>query len=211
MSQLFVSHSAGDDDIVAFFSKVAAGTRVRLVFEEFERLTSGEVNAQKIQAEIQESAAVFLLLGPHVQSIPHTRDWVVWESGVAHNKDVWVFERARDYGQIQVVTPVIRHYVLYETDDAWFPYIRRVIESYDDSHVLGTAVLSAGVGALFGRGSGAVAGALAGLALAASSKNRPSGLEVCCGKCRSWYHAYLPQRARYFRCPVCNSLLSLEA
>src|SRR6266702_4443638 len=109
MAQIFVSHSERDRSFVDFFSRVAARTKVRFVFEELEKLIAGSVSAAKIRADIESSNAVFLLLSRHVQEIPHTRDWVVWESGVGHNKDIWVFEPYSDQGRISVVTPFLRH------------------------------------------------------------------------------------------------------
>jgi hypothetical protein len=37
MAQIFVSHSKDDKDLVDFFSKAVKGTKVKAVFEEFEK------------------------------------------------------------------------------------------------------------------------------------------------------------------------------
>ena len=43
MAQIFVSHSAKDAELVGFLAKAGAGTKVRLVFEEFEGELGGEL------------------------------------------------------------------------------------------------------------------------------------------------------------------------
>src|SRR5712692_8115121 len=177
MADIFVSHSSHDLQEVDFFSRVAAGTNVRLIVEEFEKIVSGVVNAVTIQNHIRFAKAVFLLLSPNVHGLPHTRDWVLWESGVAANKDVWVFERYRDQGKVSVIVPFVRHYVVFEPSDACFRYFKQIIESYNDSHVLGTLLVTTGIGALIGRGGGAAAGVAAGLMMADRSNTRPAGLQ----------------------------------
>ncbi len=208
MAQIFISHSARDTDLIDFFARLGARTQVRLVFEELEKIIAGGVGSEQIRREIAASNAVFVLLSRHVQSIPHTRDWVVWESGVASNKDIWVFERASDYGAVSVVTPFLRHYVVFEPNDAYFTYLATVLESYDDSHVIPTMVATGGLGALFG-GGGAVIGAIAGVFMANKSGSRPRGLQLSCGGCSSSYGAHLPLGTTKFRCPVCNIVLML--
>ena len=210
MAQIFVSHSARDTALVDFFSRIGARSKVQFVFEEIEKLVTGSVNASKIRADIEASTAVFLLLSKHVQSIPHTRDWIVWESGVSHNKDIWVFENLSDHGQISVLIPFLRHYVLFQPIDLHFSYINQVVSSYDDSGVLPAMAVAGGLGAAFG-GSGALVGALAGAVLAHPARSRPMGLQITCQLCKSSYAIHLPQGVAIFRCPVCNRFLQLAA
>jgi hypothetical protein len=148
-----------------------------------------------------------------VQNVPHTRDWVVWETGVAKNRDIWIFEPYSQFGGIFIVTPYLRHYVIFDTNDAWFGYIRRIIESYDDSHVLPTLLLTGGIGALLAekdKAGGAVLGAIAGLAISNKSKERPPGIGVTCSNCSSSYNIHIPQGWNTFRCPVCNKFLRVR-
>ena len=73
MAQIFISHSKHDRELVDFVSRIAAGTKVRLIFEEFERLVSGEVTAEKIRHDILQSNALFVLVSRHVHSLPHNQ------------------------------------------------------------------------------------------------------------------------------------------
>lgn len=212
MAEIFVSHSGKDKDLRDFFSNAFAGTKVRAIFEEFEKIIRGNVSTAHIASDIENSKAVFVILSQNVQGIPHTRDWVVWETGVAKNKDIWIFEPFTQFGQISVVTPFLRHYVIFDTIDPWLVYIRRIIESYDDSHVLPTLLLTGGLGALLAehdKTGGAALGALAGLVLSDKSKERATGIGVTCYKCSSLYNIHIPQGTNQFRCPVCNSFLQL--
>ncbi len=211
MAQIFVSHSAKDRDLVNFFAKAGATTKVKLVFEELEKLIADSVNTTKIQQDIQFSNAAFILLSGNVERTPYTRDWVVWESGVASsgNKDIWVFEQQVEQGQISVVTPHLRHYVVLAQNDNFLAYIMKVIESYDDSNVLAAAAAGAGAGALMGGPGGAVIGAVGGAILSNKASQRPVGQTILCGKCRSSFQMHHPQGMNMFRCPVCNTWLRL--
>ncbi|MBT9143897.1 MAG: hypothetical protein DDT29_02311 [Dehalococcoidia bacterium] len=213
MAQIFVSHSGEDVDLKNFFSNAFAGTKVKGIFEEFEKIPTGRVTSEQIVKDIGNSKAVFVILGPNVQDIPYTRDWVVWETGVAKNKDIWVFEPYSQFGRISVVTPYLKHYVIFDTNDAWLGYIRGIIESYDDSHVLPTLLVTGGIGALLAEKDkigGAALGTLAGLVISDKLKERPTGIGVVCSNCSSSYNIHIPQGVNTFRCPVCNKHLKIE-
>ncbi len=224
MAQIFVSHSSRDRDLRDFFSNAFAGTKVKAVFEEFEKFPIGKtdkITVSKVSADIESSNAVFVILSQNVQNIPHTRDWVIWETGVAKNKDIWVFEPYQQLGKISVVIPYLRHYVMFGTTNYWLGYIRRIIESYDDSHTLSTVLLTSLTGAMIGAALGkkdkaggaalgGIGGVIAGLANADKSKERPIGLKTLCVKCHSTYNIHIPQRRNIFRCPACNNLLKIK-
>jgi len=214
MAQIFVSHSQKDKDLVSFFSSAFAGTNVRAIFEEFEKIIKDKdkVTSKHIIKDIESSKAVFVILSQNVQDIPHTRDWVIWETGVAKNRDIWVFEPYSQFGKISIVIPYLRHYVIFNTSDDWLRYIRRIIESYDDSHVLPTLLATGGIGAALveDKMGGAVLGALAGLAISDKSKERPTGVGVICSNCLSSYNIHIPKNMNIFRCPVCNKYLKLD-
>lgn len=132
-----------------------------------------------------------------------------------------MFEPISQLGRISVVTPYLRHYVIFDTSDDWLGYIRRIIESYDDSHVLptvsATTLTGAAVGAALGEkdkiGSAVLGGALGGLAglvISDKSKERPTGIGVICSNCSSSYNIHIPQGINIFRCPVCNTYLEIR-
>lgn len=94
MAQIFISHSSKAKNLVSFLSDAFSGTKVKAVYEEFEKIMSGDISEEKIRNDIKESNAVFVLLSEEVEKLKHTRDWVVWEAGIAkeNNRDIWVFE-----------------------------------------------------------------------------------------------------------------------
>ena len=149
-----------------------------------------------------------------MENIPHTRDWIVWETGVAKNRDIWVFEPYSQLGSISVVIPYLKHYVIFDVNnDAWLGYMRKIIESYDDSHILPTVLLTGGLGALLAekdKTEGAIWGTLAGLVLCDKTRNMPMGIGVNCVNCNSSYNLHIPQGVNIFRCPVCNQYLKIN-
>lgn len=221
LAQIFVSHSQKDKELKSFFSEAFATTNVKAIYEEFEQILKGKVTAEQISRDIENSRAIFVVLSQNVQNIPHTRDWVVWEAGVGKNRDIWVFEHYQDVGKISVVTPYLRHYVIFGTSDSWAGYLRKIIKSYDDSNTLGTVLVTGGLGAVVGSALsedkeagavfGGIGGAILGAAIADKSKIRPVGQRIQCANCTSTYSAHLPQGTQKIRCPVCNKFLEIEA
>lgn len=175
-------------------------------FEEFEKEVPTGVSADKIARDIQASNAVFVLLSETVENLPHTRDWINWECGVAVQKEIWVFEPFGSLGKIRVVVPRFNHYAVFNRDEEWRTYLRSVIDSYDDSHVLPTLAATTGSGALLGEGVGAGIGLGVGLlALILQSKGKPPlGVPITCCKCRANYRIH---RYGRFRCAVCSTSL----
>lgn len=212
MAQIFISHSARDRELVAFFERAAATTNTRLVLEELESLKWGNpANQARIANNISQSNAAFVLLSANVNDIPHTRDWVAWEAGQASakNKDIWVFEPDEHRGRVKVAIPQLRHYVVSVGSDLFLRYLMKIVESYDDSGVPAAALIFGGFGAAVGGGPGAALGAYGGYQLADKSAMRPTGISLSCPKCRSTYSVHLPRGVLAYRCPVCNSGLRL--
>jgi len=212
MAQIFISHSKKDEDIIGLFLRAFAGTKVKPLLEEFEAEPPTGVNATKIKQDIDTSNAVFVLLSTHVESLRHTRDWINWECGVARNKPIWVFEPASTLGKVSVAVPSFSHYALFDVSEDWREYLRRIIDSLDDSHVLPTLSATASAGALLhetDRGTGAVVGAGLGLlGLVLYGMARPAfGVPIQCFKCHANYRIH---RYGLSRCAVCNTALLIQ-
>jgi hypothetical protein len=213
VAQIFVSHSAKDIKQKNFINQAFASTKVEAKYEEIEAIISGKRTAAQIKADIAQSNAIFVVLGPNVETLSHTRDWVTWESGnaAAFNRDVWVLEAFEDFPKLSVVIPHLRHYVCFDYNDPWLAYLRQIVSSYDDSHVLKVGAAGAGIGAMIGGEGGAAAGAviggLAGMILSTmtTANTRPPGFSITCLTCQSVYSIHVGAPA--FRCPVCNARL----
>lgn len=221
MAQIFVSHSQKDKELKSFFSEAFATANVKAIYEEFEKILRGNVTSEQVSRDIENSRAVFVILSQNVQDLPHTRDWVIWETGVGKNRDIWVFEHYQDVGKISVITPYLRHYVIFDTNESWAGYIRTIIESYDDSNTLGTVLMTGGLGAAIGAALlednrevgavlGGIGGAMVGAAISDKSGTRPLGIRIQCAKCVSTYSVHLPVGTKRIRCPVCNENLGIE-
>jgi hypothetical protein len=207
VAQIFISHSARDEEIKNFFNKGFATSAVNAKYEEIEQLYKGTITTEQIQQDITASNAVFVLLSGTVDSLDHTRDWVGYEVGFAkgadsgRNRDVWVFEHIDEAGQLTKVIPNFDHYVVYDTSDIALVYIKGIIDSYDDGRVLKNVAVGTGLGAAFG-----VPWAGAGISLLYSTltTGRPPGVETICG-CLLKYRLHLPEQMTQLRCPKCRS------
>lgn len=212
MAHIFISHSQHDKDTIHFFLEAFAGTKVKPHLEELESPPPAGIGAGKIASDIQTANAVFVLLSETVESLNHTRDWIAWECGTAMNKDVWVFESPSRIGKSSVVVPRVTHYAVFEHTAEWRNYLREIIASYDDSHVIPTLSAATSGGALLNakdRATGAAIGLAFGVgALALHSILKPQlGVAIRCENCQSNYQIHLKG---HFRCPVCNERLMLN-
>lgn len=133
-----------------------------------------------------------------------------WETGVAAHRDVWVLEQRSDAGLVEIVTPALKHLIRFDPTDAWFPYFRSIIISYDDSHVLPAMVAGGSIGGAIRKGDGAVIGAGIALVVATLLSQQPKGVPIACNNCSSRYAVHLPIGEPNFRCPVCNRILVLQ-
>lgn len=133
MAKIFISHSKQDKGIKDFFLEAFAGTNVKPHLEELEKPVPSGVTAVKIEKDIFQSNALFVLLSTNIGELKHTRDWITWECGRASNKHVWVFEPAETIGTIDVVIPKIDHYVVYEQNEVWREEIRSLVDGLDDA------------------------------------------------------------------------------
>jgi hypothetical protein len=209
MAQIFISHSARDQNLKNFFNQAFATSSVEAIYEEIEQLVTQAVTTEKVERDITQSSAVFVLLSQTVESLSHTRDWVGFEVGYAKgasgsggNKDVWVFENIDDGGQLRMMLPSFDHYVVYHTSDAVLPYLKQIVESYDDNRVLKNAALATGGGYLLGFPWIGIPVLL----YSALVTGRPPGVEVICQnqRCLLKYKIHLPQFLPSYRCAKCN-------
>jgi hypothetical protein len=211
MAQIFISHSAKDLSIIEFINRAFASTKVEAKYEEIEAILSGQRTAQQIKADIGKSNAVFILLGENVEKLAHTQNWVLWESGVAGaaNKNIWVFESCGDQGKLSVVIPHLDHHVCFGYTGPWLAYIRAIISSYDDSHVLPalTTGIAGGI-ASDNPVAGLIIGGVTWLLLAGNKQITPPGLPIICLCCNSFYRVHREQNV--MRCPVCNTYIQVQ-
>ena len=203
-----------------FFSSVFGRTNVRAVFMEYETVSARPW--PQIQSEIVNSAAVFVLLGPHVEELHHTLAWIGSEAtyAAAIGREVWVFEHEDFLCQVPILATV--HYMVYRFDDAFENYIGSAVDSYDDVPVL-TATLA---GALHGlsltanipqpgaQAGGALVGAIMARDQAAQNRIRPMGTPAECpySDCKHVFYCHNDfSKGLNLPCPVCRRPISFPA
>ena len=83
------------------------------IWQEYEDPLPNSPIDQQIEQKIMTSSALFVLLSDTIEMLPFTREWIVWESGKADQKDIWVFEPYESLQRINVVISRFHHYVRY--------------------------------------------------------------------------------------------------
>jgi len=205
MASIFLSHSKRDEGSVSLLSKAAAGTRVELYRAEFETQIGIDADAEELEREIDNSKALFIALSSHVQNTLHTRDWVLWETGCAKGKDIWVFENAATRPS-SVAIPKFSHYVLYYDTIEWIQYITRIIDSYRWLETVPAMASGAAIGLAWGPG-GSLVGSAAGWVASIPSRSRPIGTKYKCPGCSRDVAIHFTQGTPLTRCPTCNTVI----
>ena len=207
MAQIFVSHSKEDKDIRLFFGDIFGKTRVEDRFIEYEKYQPPAWNY--IQQEIAKSVALFVLLGQNVQRLAHTQVWIGSETGaVPSGKEVWVFEHLQQICDVPI--PNVHHYMLYNYDMAFHDYIRAIVQSYDDSPTLPSALGGGAIGAAIGGPPGAIIGALVLASITSPSRNRPGGEIIRCPNLNCQHVFRLHTKVSVLPCPVCRQRMSVN-
>jgi hypothetical protein len=207
VARIFISHSRQDEDSISLFLRAFQASGVNGVYREFENPVPIGVIAEIIGQDIEFSSAVFVLLSETVETLPFTRDWVLYECGAAgvKKKPVWVFEPYESFGEITVTIPRFEHYVRFKTDkvnrETWRKYIQTIAASYNDNPLFAKAGLTI-LGGMVGGVWVALGGLLLGSILAPSVE-RPAGYATSCPNCRRQFVVHLPNSWDAFRCPAC--------
>jgi hypothetical protein len=213
MAQIFVSHSAKDASLKNFINQAFATTKVEAKYEEIEAILEGRRTAPQIAADITRSNAVFVLLGENVEQFRHTQQWMTWESGVGaqSNKEIWVFEAFPDREKLSTLIPHLHHHVCFDYTDPWLAYLRAIVNSFDDSHVLPaiSAAIAGGVAAE-NPAAGLLVGGITWLLLAGNKQAPTQGYPIRCLNCNSVYRIHREPAWNLMRCPVCNIQLQLQ-
>lgn len=204
MAQIFISHSQRDEDIKNLFLRAFRGSGVTDLYREYEDAPPTGVKAEDITRDIEFSSAVFVLLSETVESLPHTRDWILFECGVAaaKQKPVWVFEPYSSFGRITIAIPRFDQYVRFNDNDIWRQYIHQIAASHNDNPMLARIGLAMLGGWLFGWAA-AIGVFLVSQAVFKSAE-RPVGYSTSCPTCGRMFVAHLPYESDAFRCPNCR-------
>ena len=208
MATIFISHSKKDKDLVVSVKKILENIGHTPIIEEFIPQEKQQVIPyEEIRSNVNNSSFVFLFLTDSIVETEYTKNWVIYEVGVASNASirVFVFER--------IGTPI--HYPIpYFTDFALFNPDRTddMLEIQKLAKNLGkirrellTAGAGAAVGSLFGP-LGLVLGAIGGYVFGPKQEKPP---RVTCPHCNVTFN-YYSLRIKDFDCPSCRKKILLR-
>lgn len=208
MATIFISHSKKDEELVLSIKKILENIGHTPIIEEFiPKEKQQEIPYEEIRSNVNKSSFVFLFLTDSVVETEYTKNWVIYEVGVASNdsKRVFVFERLGT--PIQYPIPYVTDYTLFNpnrTDD--------MLEVQRLSKNLGKFrkdLLTAGAGALVGSifgPIGFVLGAIGGYVLGPKQEQSP---KVKCPHCNVSFNYYSVQ-IKEFDCPCCRKKIDLR-
>lgn len=211
MGKIFISHSQKDNESINLFNTVFAASKVEAIYEEIHALLGFYISSDKIKSDIQSSSAFFLLHDNLIESLPHTRDWITSECGIANglNKDIWVFEKYNQVHINELVVPQLDHLVVYDPKNLkWLEYISKIINKYIPTNDVAVPLAATALGAAVSENGiiGGTIGAIVGLGLQSmlnSNNSTNLGEYFQCQRCLSTYSIHVPIGLQ-FRCPVCS-------
>jgi len=165
---------------------------------------------EEIRKNVELSDAVFLFLTDELVRTEYTKNWVLYEVGLASKKriPVYVFERLGV--PIQYPIPYVTDYMLF--DPAGLEDILNIQKLAKEIGQIPTNLFTAGLGALLGAPFGPLGIALGGLGGFVLGPKRgppiPRVRTQCC-YCKTPYNYWSPNIVS-FNCPTCRKPLELR-
>ena len=206
MATIFISHSKKDKDLVLATKKMLENMRHTPIIEEFIPTEKQKtIPSEEIRSNVEKSDFLFLFLTDSVVATPFTRNWVIYEVGLASasSKKVFVFERMGT--PVEFPIPYLTDYALfnpYNTED-----ILALQSLTKDLGKFRRDLLTAGggaaIGSMFGP-AGIVIGGVLGY-LAGPKQTKPP--VVKCGHCNVAFNYY--SKHREFSCPSCRTNIDM--
>lgn len=114
-NQIFFAHSKDDRELLDELAIPFAHTDISQFQAGFEDIE--EPVSESIKEQIQNSRALFVILGENAQEKQHTKIWIAWEVGIAiqNQIDVWVLNDIN--WPIRMPIPSITDYLLWDRED----------------------------------------------------------------------------------------------
>ncbi|EGG41850.1 Hypothetical protein Nlim_1293 [Candidatus Nitrosarchaeum limnium SFB1] len=160
---------------------------------------------EEIRNKVELSDYVFLFLTDNVVKTEYTKNWVIYEDGVASakNKKIFVFERQGT--SIPYPIPYVTSYALFDlnstTDMLEIQSLSKSIGKFRKD--LATGAAGAAVGSVFGP-VGMILGAIAGYMIGPKPKKQA---HPKCNICNVSFDYYSPH-IKEFNCPCCRNPMS---
>jgi len=159
---------------------------------------------EEIRKNIQLSNAVFLFLTDEIIRTDHTRNWVIYEVGLASDRKIPLFVFERKGFPLPYPIPYVTDFMLFDPesiDDLL--NIQKLAKGMGKIH---PNLITAGFGALLGAAFGPFGLALGGLGgLIFGPKRVPPipGIQIRCNYCNAVMNYWSPN-IESFNCPICR-------
>lgn len=215
MATIFISHSRRDASLVANVNEILINVGHTPIIEEFIPETEKQpIPHDEISKNVSISDAVFLFLTDNVLATEYTRNWVIFEVGLARQalKRVFVFERQGV--PIPYPIPYVTDYMIFDPHSIQdLLSIQKIAKELVGK--IPAAWIGSGVGLLLGAvfgPFGAALGALAGGALGHSAdiqtEARIPVFECPHENCHLRFR-YYSSNIVSFKCPTCRQLITI--
>lgn len=216
LANIFISHSRKDASLITSVHQFLVNVGHTPIIEEFlpesEKLS---IPHDEIQKNVYVSDAVFLFLTDNVLATEYTRNWVVFEVGLARqaSKRVFVFERQGV--PIPYPIPYVTDYMIFDpqsiSDLLTIQTIAKELVGKIPAGLKG-----AGVGALLGAAFGplglaigAITGGLLGHSADVQAEAKIPFVECKNQNCRVRFRYYSPNVSA-FDCPTCRKQMVIS-
>jgi hypothetical protein len=215
LANIFISHSRKDASLIASVHQFLANVGHTPIIEEFipesEKLP---IPHDEIQRNVSVSDAIFLFLTDNVLATDYTRNWVVFEVGLARqaSKRVFVFER---HGvPIPYPIPYVTDYMIFDPQSiSDLLAIQTIAKELVGK--IPAALIGAGAGAFLGAAFGplgfaigAITLGLAGHGADVQAEARIPVVECPYENCHVRFRYYSPN-VTSFNCPTCRQRIAL--
>ncbi len=210
MRQILIVHSSTDMRFESFFSKILSTVVVKTLWETYEALLVEPAAKEKIQKEILDSDAIFIVLSTDERFNASAKVWFPWATNLAKEKDIWVFEHCEDLERVSVLIPKPGNYVAYYITNAWSDYVSKIAETYEKPKAATMGLPEAIVKPLTHAEEGAFFEPSTGFALFDYSTARAIGLKTVCPNCSLSYNLHVPSEMNFVRCPSCGRFYEIQ-
>ena len=215
LGNIFISHSQKDTSLIAIVQQILVNVGHTPIIEEFIPESEKQpIPHDEIQRNVSVSDAVFLFLTDNVLATEYTRNWVVFEVGLARQAEKRVFVFERQGVPIPYPIPYVTDYLIFDPES-----IRDLLAIQTIAKELVGKIpagwIGAGAGALLGAvfgplGSaiGAIAGGLLGHGADVQAEAKIPLIECPYENCHIRFRYYSPNITS-FKCPTCRQQITL--
>jgi len=210
---IFISHSRRDEQLVLNIRDLLVNLGHTPIIEEFTpEYMKLPIPHDEIRRNVGMSNAVFLFLTDEIVRTEYTKNWVIFEDGLARERLIPIFVFERQGFPISYPIPYVTDYMVFNpesiSDILNIQKLARPIGQVPSNWITG------GLGALLGIPFGPLGiaiGGLGGLILGPKGEPPIPGIPVTCpySDCRTKYNYWSPN-IKNFQCPTCRRDIELR-